>query len=133
MDECTANVDSGTDRLIQESVRTQFRDATVLTIAHRLDTVVTNDRILVMPGIAGHSNTQTCANFLALAKGWAGSVGQVLDAGRIVEFDAPHRLLQNPASYFCQLVEQAGPEAAARLRQMAAEAYARAPAPPTPA
>jgi len=56
----------------------------------------------------------------------------VLDAGRIVEFDTPHRLLQNPASYFCQLIEQAGPEAAARLRQMAAEAYVRAQASTTP-
>ena len=49
---------------------------------------------------------------------------QVLDAGRLVEFGPPHELLQNPASYFCQLVDQSTPQAAARLRELAAEAYA---------
>ena len=48
---------------------------------------------------------------------------QVLDAGRLVEFGPPHELLQNPASYFCQLVDQSTPQAAARLRELAAEAY----------
>jgi len=93
MDECTANVDAGTDKLIQESIHNQFKDATVLTIAHRLHTVITNDRIMV------------------------------LDSGRLVEFDVPHRLLQNPNSYFSQLVEHTGPETSAQLRRMAEEAY----------
>jgi len=47
----------------------------------------------------------------------------VLDSGRLVEFDVPHRLLQNPNSYFSQLVEHTGPETSAQLRGMAEEAY----------
>lgn len=50
MDEATANVDQKTDSLIQTSIRTVFADATVLTIAHRLGTIIDSDKVLVLDG-----------------------------------------------------------------------------------
>jgi len=89
LDEATASVDSRTDQLIQTTVRKDFKGATILTIAHRLNTIMDSDRIMV------------------------------LDAGRIVEFDSPVALLRNPGSLLNWLVNETGPAAAKFLRSIA--------------
>jgi ABC-type multidrug transport system fused ATPase/permease subunit len=47
VDEATANVDLETDKLVQEAIRNVFLNCTVITIAHRLQTIMDNDRIIV--------------------------------------------------------------------------------------
>ena len=78
LDEATAAVDFDTDSLIQTTIRAQFNHCTVLTIAHRLNTILDSDRVLV------------------------------LDAGNVAEFDSPTSLLANPASIFYSLAKDAG-------------------------
>ncbi|XP_063925011.1 ATP-binding cassette sub-family C member 4-like isoform X1 [Zophobas morio] len=78
LDEATANVDLKTDELIQAVIRRKFRHCTVLTVAHRLNTVIDSDRILV------------------------------LDDGSIVEFDHPFLLLQNTEGFFYEYIKQYG-------------------------
>jgi ABC-type multidrug transport system fused ATPase/permease subunit len=77
LDEATANIDVETDRLIQASIRETCSDVTVITIAHRVQTIVDSDRVLVM------------------------------DNGRVIEFDTPRNLMENPQSTFARLVRQA--------------------------
>ncbi|XP_076648328.1 ATP-binding cassette sub-family C member 4 [Halictus rubicundus] len=93
LDEATANIDNETDSLIQKTIRTRFADCTVITVAHRLNTIIDCDRIIVM------------------------------DAGRIEEFGSAHELLRNnPNGIFSQMVENTGPAMAQMLRKQAEEA-----------
>jgi ABC-type multidrug transport system fused ATPase/permease subunit len=50
LDEATSNVDQESDTTIQSTLRTSLRNCTVLTIAHRLHTIIDSDRILVIDG-----------------------------------------------------------------------------------
>ncbi|EFX68457.1 ATP-binding cassette, sub-family C, member 4 [Daphnia pulex] len=92
LDEATANVDQKTDSLIQLTIRERFRDCTVMTIAHRLNTIMDSDRIML------------------------------LDAGYLKEFGEPAVLLENPKSMFYSLVEQTGPIVASQLTELAKQA-----------
>ncbi|CRK98089.1 CLUMA_CG011457, isoform A [Clunio marinus] len=78
LDEATANVDPETDALIQETIREKFKDCTVMTIAHRLHTVMDSDKILVM-------------NF-----------------GNVEEFDTPINLLEIRGGIFSEMVKATG-------------------------
>ncbi|KAG7234391.1 hypothetical protein INR49_004820 [Caranx melampygus] len=89
IDEATANVDPRTDELIQKTIRDKFRECTVLTIAHRLNTIIDSDRILVLHG------------------------------GTIQELDRPFTLLQNKDSALHKMVQQMGPAEAAALLEAA--------------
>ncbi|XP_034398759.1 multidrug resistance-associated protein 5 isoform X2 [Cyclopterus lumpus] len=75
LDEATAAIDTETDRLIQETIRCAFGSCTTLIIAHRLNTVMSCSRVMV------------------------------LDNGQILEFDSPAALLANENSRFRAMIE----------------------------
>jgi ABC-type multidrug transport system fused ATPase/permease subunit len=75
MDEATASVDVETDAKIQNTIRNQFKKQTVIVIAHRLNTIMGSDRILVM------------------------------EDGRVAELDTPDNLQNNPESAFNALLQ----------------------------
>ncbi|XP_061925145.1 ATP-binding cassette sub-family C member 4-like [Entelurus aequoreus] len=93
IDEATANVDPRTDSLIQQTIRDRFQECTVLTIAHRLNTIIDCDKILV------------------------------LDAGKVQEYDEPYVLLQNEDGLFYQMVQQTGRVEAASLLNTATQVH----------
>ena len=78
LDEATASVDPETDDMIQSTIRKEFQNSTVLTIAHRLNTIMDSDKIVV------------------------------LDKGKVIEVDSPMVLLKDKNSMFRSMVIDAG-------------------------
>nr|XP_017234868.1 PREDICTED: ABC transporter C family member 2-like isoform X2 [Daucus carota subsp. sativus] len=88
LDEATAAVDVRTDALIQKTIREEFKSCTMLIIAHRLNTIIDCDRILL------------------------------LDAGQVLEYDTPEELLKNERSAFSKMVQSTGAANAEYLRSL---------------
>jgi ATP-binding cassette subfamily C (CFTR/MRP) protein 4 len=80
VDEATANIDAKTEEIIYMAMNKAFKNSTVITIAHRLNTVINSDRILV------------------------------LEDGRVKEYDNPKKLLENPNSFFAELYNESQKE-----------------------
>ena len=76
VDEATANIDLNTEQIIQDLMNEEFKDSTVITVAHRLNTVIKSDKILVM------------------------------GFGKVIEFDTPERLMNDPNSEFYSLLQE---------------------------
>ncbi|XP_052506052.1 ATP-binding cassette sub-family C member 4-like [Budorcas taxicolor] len=85
LDKATSNVDPGTDELIQKKIHEKFTQCTVLTITHRLSTVIDCEQILVF------------------------------DSGRLNEYTRPYNLLKNKDSLFYEMVQNLGKEEASAL------------------
>ncbi|XP_048141042.1 ABC transporter C family member 12-like isoform X2 [Rhodamnia argentea] len=88
LDEATAAVDVSTDSLIQKAIREEFNYCTMLIIAHRLNTIIDTDQILV------------------------------LDSGHVAEHDTPENLLSNEASAFSKMIQSTGSANAQYLRSL---------------
>ncbi|KAL5097024.1 hypothetical protein RYX36_001351 [Vicia faba] len=88
LDEATAAVDVRTDALIQKTIREEFKSCTMLVIAHRLNTIIDCDRILL------------------------------LDGGKVLEYDTPEELLANEGSAFSKMVQSTGASNAQYLRSL---------------
>lgn len=76
LDEATANIDVVTEQQIQNLINNKFRDATMLVIAHRINTIIQSDKVLV------------------------------LSHGQVIEYDCPAKLMSNAESEFSQLISE---------------------------
>ncbi|KAL7532152.1 hypothetical protein ACHAWF_004026 [Thalassiosira exigua] len=92
LDEATASVDRRTDELLHKALKESFRDATIIAVAHRLDTVIESDLILVL----GH--------------------------GKVLEFGSPAELIRRPDGNFASMVNDTGQSMSQELKRLAFEA-----------
>jgi len=89
LDEASSNIDPETDAILQTMIRCEFKECTKLIIAHRINTIIDCDKIIV------------------------------LDKGSIVECDVPKVLLGTESSHFSKLVDACGEESAKEMRRIA--------------
>merc|ERR1712178_187682 len=75
-DEATASIDIQTEQTIQKLIKESFKDCTRIVVAHRLQTIIESDRVLV------------------------------LDHGEVAEFNSPDELRKNPESHFTKLINE---------------------------
>jgi ABC-type multidrug transport system fused ATPase/permease subunit len=76
LDEATSNIDIVTEERIQSLLENFLKDSTVLTVAHRLNTIIKSDKVLV------------------------------LNYGSVLEYDSPTNLMNNPNSEFTKLLQE---------------------------
>lgn len=95
LDEATANVDPETDSFIQETIGSKFKDCTIITIAHRLITIVDSDRVLV------------------------------LDQGKVSEFEEPDKLIKRESSLFSKMLASVQAQQGMRIRRLIEESANR--------
>jgi len=93
LDEFSSNIDSETEKVVQKSIDLASKSSTLLTIAHRLSTCISNDKVMVM------------------------------DAGTCAEFDTPHNLLKDNTTIFSKLVDDTGETNAQKLRSLARDRH----------
>ena len=86
-------MDPRTDSLIQNTIRTEFAHCTVLTIAHRLNTIIDYDRVMV------------------------------LDAGTLSQFDSPYELIKQKSGIFYELYSNLNPDTKVELKRIALKAH----------
>merc|ERR1712060_815376 len=75
LDEATANIDVVTEQTIQKLITEEFKGATVLTIAHRLNTIIKSDKVLI------------------------------IDKGKKVEYDSPEALMADKTTHFSKMLK----------------------------
>ena len=92
LDEATSNLDAATDEKMQALLRTEFSDLTLLTIAHRLQTIIDSEQVIVMGN------------------------------GQLVESGKPLQLLEEPSSALSEMAAALGENAASDLKLKAAAA-----------
>ena len=92
--QATASVDLTTDTAVQETIRRAFTKSTIVTIAHRLNTIIDFDKVVVM------------------------------DAGKVAEHGSAHELLKKPDGLLSKLVKSTGESSATELRKRAKAAAA---------
>jgi len=76
LDEATANIDVVTEQKIQRLIEVEFKESTMIVIAHRLNTIINSDKVMV------------------------------LSFGEILEYDSPQKLMSDPASEFSELLKE---------------------------
>ena len=89
LDEATASVDNESDLMMQKVISQEFKDKTVMTIAHRINTIIESNKVLCMA------------------------------SGKVLSYDTPSKLLEDPSSIFAQLVLETGEASAKNLKQRA--------------